>query len=178
MMILIVRPPRYSARGPFLNQAGGHDMSYLNSLRLHFAGSFQANVSTVNNDPGHYDNATFIPSYQQMQSPTFNPANGWFNPQGDAAWRLLGCAVTAAWTPAGAVAASDPVLQCIIADSDTQAPAKLCDLDPEQQLVSEIWGLQVRIADASGNALLSADYEPAAFMDIWDRAVGAESGGD
>jgi len=43
-------------------------VSYLNSTRLHFADRFQANVSTVNNDPGHFDNATFIPSYQAMMS--------------------------------------------------------------------------------------------------------------
>ncbi|HEX2834862.1 MAG TPA: hypothetical protein VHW00_17750 [Thermoanaerobaculia bacterium] len=150
-------------------------MSYLSPLRLHFAGKFQANVSTVNNDPGHYENATFQSSYQDMQSQS--AANGWFNPQGDATWRLLGCVVTAAWTPEGAVT-GDPVLQCIVADSDTQAPAKLVDLDTEQQLVSEIWGLQVRIADSNGNTLLLSDYEPAAFLDIWDRAVGQSTGGD
>jgi hypothetical protein len=42
---------------------GAIEMSYLNALRLHFAGQFQANPSTVNNDPGHFDNATFQPSY-------------------------------------------------------------------------------------------------------------------
>lgn len=153
-------------------------MSYLNALRLHFAGRFQANVSTVNNDPGHYDNATFIPSYQDMQGPRFNPPNGWFNPQGDAAWRLLGCTVTSAFIDGAPAGSSDPVLKCIVADSDSKAPAKLVDLDSEQQLVSEIWGLQVRIADANGHTLLQGDYEPAAFFDIWDRAIGASSGGD
>lgn len=150
-------------------------MSYLNALRLHFAGRFQANVSTVNNDPGHFDNAGFQPSYQQMQNAT--ALNGWFNPQGDAVWRLLGCRVTSAWTSAGEAAADDPVLACRVADSDSRAPAKLVDLDPEQQLVSEIWGLQVRIADANGNTLLRGDFEPAAFIDIWDRAT-ASAGGD
>jgi hypothetical protein len=153
-------------------------MSYLNPLRLHFAGRFQANISTVNNDPNHFYNAVFKPSYQDLAGPGFHPPNGWFSPQGDAAWRLLGCVVTAAWTPAGAVPQSDPVLQSIVADSDGQVPAKLCDLDPEQQLVSEIWGLQVRIADGSGNTLLLSDYEPAAFIDIWDRAQGQAAGGD
>ena len=44
-------------------------MSYLNALRLHFAGRFQANLSTVNNGPGHFDNAIFKPRYQDMQGP-------------------------------------------------------------------------------------------------------------
>ena len=153
-------------------------MSYLNPLRLHFAGQFQANVSTVNNDPGHFDNAGFQPGYQDMQGSGMNPPNGWFNPQGDAAWRFLGCTVTSAWQPSGAVPVSDPVLQCIVADSNTLAPAKLVDLDSEQQLVSEIWGLQVRIADTHGNTLLTGDFQPAAFIDIWNRATGSGSGGD
>lgn len=157
-------------------------MSYLNALRLHFAGRFQANVSTVNNDPGHFDNAIFQSAWQGLQGPNMNPPNGWFNPEGDAAWRLLGCAITAAWmptttSPSASVPASDPVLGYSVADSDGRVPAKLVDLDPEQQLVSEIWGLQVRIADANGNTLLLADYAPAAFIDIWDRAT-VSAGGD
>lgn len=158
-------------------------MSYLGALRLHFAGRFQANVSTVNNDPGHFDNAVFKPEYQQLQGVNFMAqANGWFNPEGDAAWRLLGCTVTSAWMPSGSsvsvsVPTSDPVLACIVADSDRLPPAKLCDLDSEQQLVSEIWGLQVRIADRQGNTLLCGDYDPAAFIDIWDRAT-VSAGGD
>jgi len=152
-------------------------MSYLNALRLHFAGLFQANISSVNNDPAHFYNATFKPEYQQPQGPNMDPPNGWFSPGGDAAFRLLGCKVTTAWMSSGKVTSSDPVLGYIIADSDTQAPAKLVDLDSEQQMASEIWGLQVRIADGGGNTLLRGDFEPAAFIDIWNRALGG-GGGD
>jgi len=151
-------------------------MSYLNALRLHFAGRFQANVSTVNNDPAHFDNAAFKSSYQNPQGPGMNPPNGWFNPQGDAAWRFLGCKVTAAWMSTGAVTSGDPVLGYIVADTDGRVPAKLADLDSEQQLVSEIWGLQVRIADTAGNTLMRGDFDPAAFADIWDRATGSGEG--
>ncbi|NKC10733.1 MAG: hypothetical protein GKR94_00560 [Gammaproteobacteria bacterium] len=151
-------------------------MSYLDPLRLHFAGQFQANVSTVNNDPGHFDNATFLQHYQKRQGPRMRPPNGWFNPEGDAAFRLLGCTVTSAWLPARAVDSSDAVLECIVADSDSAVAAKLVDLDSEQQLVSEIWGLEVRIADANGNTLMAGNYKPAAFMDIWDRATGGGNG--
>ncbi|MEP3331989.1 hypothetical protein [Sedimentitalea sp.] len=150
-------------------------MSYLNALRLHFAGQFQTNVSTVNNDPYHFYNATFKPEYQDMQGP--NMPNGWFNPEGDAAFRLLGCTINSAWMPSGEVGPSDPVLDHIIADSDEAAPAKIVDLDPEQQLVSEIWGLTVRIADGDGKTLMSGEFEPAAFIDIWSRAI-KQGGGD
>lgn len=145
-------------------------MSYLNPLRLHFAGRFQAAPSTVNNDPRHYDNATFKPEYQQM-------GPGAWNPRGDADWRLIGCPVTAAWHANGRPAGNDDVvLTCLIADSDRRVAAKLVDLDPQQQLASAIWGLEVRICDANGETLLRGQYETASFMDIWDQA--ASGGGD
>jgi hypothetical protein len=152
-------------------------VSYLGPLRLHFAGRFQAAVSTVNNDPAHYDNTTFAPSDQELEGPHGAPPNGWFNPRGDADWRLIGCKVTSAWLADGRpVQDGDPVLSMSIADSDRAAPAKLVDLDPCQQMVSTIWGLEMRIADRSGSTLLRGAYEPAAFFDIWARAAGG--GGD
>lgn len=140
-------------------------MSYLNPLRLHFAGQFQASVSTVNNDPDHYNNATFKPNYQQPGN-----ANGWWNPRGDGAWRLIGCHVTSAFMADGsAVGQADQIRMSLIADSDSKTSAKLVDLDPEQQLVSQIWGMEVRITDSAGNALVRGCYEPVGFMDIWKR---------
>ena len=145
-------------------------MSYLNPLRLHFFGRFQAAVSTVNNDPANFNNATFVTSDRE-------PPNGGWNPRGDADWRLIGCRITAAWLADGSKAGiDDPVLACSIADSDRRVPAKLVDLDPEQQLVSMIWGLEVRIADARGETLMRGEYAPAAFHDIWGRAVGRVAG--
>jgi hypothetical protein len=150
-------------------------MSYLHPPRLHFAGKFQAAVSTVNNDPTHFDNDHFQPSFQQPQSST--ALNGWWNPGGDGTWRLLGCRVTSARLADGSpAAADDPVLACFVADSDRAAPAKLVDLDPEQQLVSEVWGLEVRVCDAAGNTFVRGTFAPAAFADIWDRSAGG--GGD
>jgi hypothetical protein len=146
-------------------------MSYLNSLRLHFAGKFQAAPSTVNNDPVHFDNRTFIPSYQKFgtgQSP--RDVNGWWNPVGDAAWRLIGCRISAAWMKQAPAPASDPIHGCLIADSDRSVSAKLVDLDPEQQMVSEVWGMEIRICTENGTTLLRSHYKTAAFIDIWSRA--------
>ncbi len=151
-------------------------MSYLDPTRLHFAGQFQANVSTVNNDAYHFNNAAFEASWQDMQGAGMKPPNGWFNPQGDGAWRLLGCAITGAYLPSGVVR-DDPVLSCQVSDSDETAPGKLADLDPEQQLVSQIWGLTVRIADSGGNTLMEGQFEASAFFDIWDRGLKG-GGGD
>lgn len=145
-------------------------MSYLDPLRLHFAGTFQAAPSTVNNDPAHFDNATFLPRYQQYGP---GATDGWWNPRGNADFRLIGCRVTAAWF-GGAPVAGDQVLQCLVADSNTRVAAKLVDLDTEQQMVSEIWGLEVRICTADGTSLLKARFEPAAFADIWARFPGGQ----
>jgi hypothetical protein len=148
-------------------------MSYLNPLRLHFVGRFQAAPSTVNNDPDHYNNVTFQPSYQQLQGAQ---PNGWWNPEGDAAWRLFDCKVTTAWIGGAPAPQDDPIYSYRVADSDRTVAAKLVDLDPEQQLVSEIWGMQVRICRQNGTNLLRAHYRTAAFTDLWDRATGG--GGD
>ncbi len=146
-------------------------MSYLDPVRLHFAGRFQASPSTVNNDPVHFDTAHFDEKKYQARQSAEDPG-GWWNPGGDGAWRLLGCRVTSAWKSDGtAAAADDPVLQCLIADSDRKTTAKIVNLDSEQQLVSMIWGLEVRICTAEGSTLVHGRFEPAAFMDIWNRAV-------
>jgi hypothetical protein len=151
-------------------------MSYLNSLRLHFAGKFQAAPSTVNNDPLHFNNQTFQPSFQEPQTGNKpSQLNGWWNPGGDAAWRLIACKVTSAFVDNNPVPEGDPVSGCLIADSDLTVSAKLVDLDPEQQTVSEVWGMQVRICRPDGVNLLRGFYKTAAFIDIWDRAPG---GGD
>jgi hypothetical protein len=151
-------------------------MSYLDPPRLHFAGSFAATISTVNNDPAHFDNATFKPEYQQRMHQS--AWNGWFNPRGDGDWRLMGCKVTGAVMQDGSAVTDDPVLSCLVADSDRLPPAKIVDLDSEQQLVSTIWGLEMRVCDARGENLLRAPFEQAAFMDIWTRSIGSDGGGD
>ena len=146
-------------------------MGYLGPLRLHFAGRFQASVSTVNNDPIHFDNATFEPSFQELMGR--KEMNGWWNPDGEADFRLIGCAVTSAFLADGSPAPlDDPVRQMLIADSDRAAPAKLVDLDPCQQMASMIFGLEVRIADGTGATVARGAFEPAAFFDIWARAPG------
>lgn len=151
-------------------------MSYLGPLRLHFAGGFQAAVSTVNNDRTHFDNATFQPVFQQ-RGDNAHP-NGWWNPRGDGDWRLIGCTVRSAWMGDGTAAdADDPVLTMLIADSDRAAPAKLVDLDTDQQMVSTIWGLEMRICAPDGTTLVRGSFEPIGFMDIWVRSLSGKGSG-
>ncbi|CAN5820343.1 hypothetical protein BH11VER1_BH11VER1_35000 [soil metagenome] len=151
-------------------------MSYLSSpLRLHFGGRFQATVSTVNNDVRHFNNAKFKSNYQDRQAG--NQMNGWWNPDGDGVWRFLGCSIASAFMTDGtSVGSGDPVLTMSIADSDDSAPAKIVDLDPEQQLASTLFGLKVRIADSAGNTLMQGDFEPSAFTELWNKVQGPQGG--
>lgn len=148
-------------------------MSYLNTPRLTFSGQFQADPSTVNNDPLHYNNQTFQPSYQDYSSAT--DANGWWNPDGTGNWRFIGCKITSVTYQDG-TSTSDPLLDPIIGmsvmDTDSRTAGKIVDLDTQQQMVSELWGFIVRIVSQDGTTMMKGDYEVAPFINIWfNRSV-------
>lgn len=134
-------------------------MPYLESPRLHFAGRFQAAVSTVNNDPANY----------------LGPVqDGGWNPEGSGSWRLKDCRITALHSSHRGAPPADPISGGMVLDAGDRVSAKLVDLDPEQQLVSQIWGLRVRVADGDGRLMVAGSFVPAAFTDLWRRS---QSGG-
>lgn len=139
-------------------------MSYLDSPRLAFAGDFQADVSTVNNDVRHYDNATFEERFQRYsEGPT---ENGWWNPVGGAAFRLLNCRVRSATTVEGAPVEQDEVVGAVIGGSSDRVSAKMVDLDPQWQLSSQLWGLRIEVV-LRDEVLLGGHLRPEGFRDIW-----------
>ncbi len=141
-------------------------MSYLNSPRLTFAGEFQADPSTVNNDPAHFNNKTFKSSFQQYGAGT---KNGWWNPEGTGNWRLVGCKITSVTYLDGSSttnAKEDPVIGMNITDANSRVAGKLVDLDSQQQMVSAIWGLLIKIV-SNGKELMKGEYETASFTNIW-----------
>ncbi len=142
-------------------------MSYLSGPRLHFNGFFQADVSTVNNNVRYYDIAHFKPQYQMPSSSGVSPNGGW-QPEGTGIFRLVGCTITGGWLDGAAVTA-DPVLGMALESSDQRVSGKLVDLDPQQQLVSEIWGMAVRLTDAGNPAYFNGQYGVAAFNNAWAR---------
>jgi hypothetical protein len=140
-------------------------MSYLTPPRLTFTGNFQADVSTVNNDPRHFDNATFTSSFQEFRTP--EAQNGWWNPIGTGIFRLSGCRVQAAFGPDGE-APDDPVLGLLVGNAPDRPSAKIVDIDPEWQLASQIYGLSVSLIDPkTRRVVLVGDYEHAPFRDLW-----------
>jgi hypothetical protein len=144
-------------------------MTYLGWPRLHFYGKFQTDVSTVNNDPSHFNTAAYDPSWHL---PGAGASNGWWNPQGSGAWKLWDCSVTSVCYADGTYCDdpnTDPVVGAPFASAADRVSAKLVDLDPEQQMVSQIWGLHIAVGDAGAGNGFSGDFEPAAFSDIWIR---------
>lgn len=140
-------------------------MSYLDVPRIHFSGYFQADVSTINNDARHYDNSRFQKEYQDYR--VDGTDNNW-NPNGTGIFRFFGCTVTGAVlnlnnTPSY----SDPIIGITLENADRQPPAKIIDLDPQQQASSEIWALQVRLCNSKERAFFIGDMKPDGFMNLW-----------
>ncbi len=156
-------------------------MSYLDPVRLHFAGRFQADVSTVNNDPTHFNNATFKPEYQLPQESRLK-MNGWWNPDGSGSYRLVECKVRRVCYADGTFTESpgeDSTVGQWIADSNQRVAGKLVDLDPEQQIASQIWGMIVRLTADGQEDRFKGPFAVAPFSDIWwQRAQGQGAGGD
>jgi len=146
-------------------------MSFLNALRVHFAGGFEAAPSTVNNFVTHFNNATFQASFQV---PGSGPTSGEWNPEGDHHF-TFDCGVTTAHYGDGTAATgSDPILTLRVSDRGRlpgRNPAKIVDLDPQQQGVSMIFGLEVVIGALGAPPLLTATFAPAPFTDLWVRGT-------
>lgn len=152
-------------------------MSYLHSPRLIFTGDFKSDVSTVNNDPAHYNNQTFQPSFQEFgQSGT----NGWWNPEGGASFGFLDCwirQITLADGTTQVATADDIILGQPVGDFGDRATGKMVDLDPQEQGSSELWAVTLRIGRAD-EELLRGDVKPTAFRDLQRRQhAGAQVNG-
>ncbi|MCA1185124.1 MULTISPECIES: ferritin-like domain-containing protein [unclassified Saccharopolyspora] len=154
-------------------------MTYLGHPRLNFAGTFQSDAATVNNAQPYFDNDLFEPRFHwRMKLPD---VNGLWNPGGSNALRLHDLRITSACYADGRTLTSkadDPALEGTVRDDDLRANGKFVDLDPENQLVSEIYGLRMRLLDAAGDQLLKADYAVAAMDEMWMRATLPSGRGD
>ena len=160
-----------NADGQCSASAAKSEASYLSVPRLTFAGYFQADVATGNNDPEHFDSNAWRTSYNR-QEPSQVDGGGWCavtraqlslawlrrNPQGTLAFRFVDCKITSLTHADGRVdtydqtqapAQVDPLLNGFVEDSGDTVAAKIVDLDPEFQLmVSQIWGMKIGIEGA------------------------------
>ena len=95
-------------------------MSYLGVPRPVFSGRFQADPSTVNNDPEHF-NAGRSARLPVALGPNMNPPNGWWNPDGSGAWRFYGCTVQRVYYGDGSWCdnkAEDPIVGASLASNE------------------------------------------------------------
>lgn len=134
-------------------------MSYLDVPRLHFAGTFVANPSTINNDPANYDPARAGISSTSPTSPGL--ALSW-NPYGDHSWGIS-ATVTSFVDSSGTVhTGGDPLIGATFGSNPKQNnPPKLVDLDTEQQGVTRLFGLNLQLTLTGGST--------PSFQGPWDN---------
>ncbi len=141
-------------------------MAYLHAPQLVFSGDFLSDVSTVNNDPAHYNNATFKPNFQE---PGIGATNGWWNPEGGAIFDLRNCTVQQVTMPGdkqSADATQDLVIGQIVGGPGDKATGKMVDLDPQEQGSSELWTVTLRIYTPDNELLLQGDLSATPFRDL------------
>ncbi|MET3131336.1 hypothetical protein AAKU55_001598 [Oxalobacteraceae bacterium GrIS 1.11] len=134
-------------------------MSYLDLTRLNFKGFFQADVSSINNTIQNYDITTFDPTVSPLA----------WNPVGTGSFRLLDCRISGGAIDGVAVTVADPGLGVTLENAAMRVAGKLVDLDPQQQMVSQIWGMKVRLAIGENLTVFNGEYLPAAFTNVWGR---------
>ena len=145
-------------------------MSYLDTPRLHFAGTFTADPSTINNDINN-----------------FNPAN-WnnldvsWNPYGSHKWTIQ-CAVTGFVDQNGkfyGAKSSDSLIGASVQSvaGSSGASAKLVDLDVDQQGRTRLYGLNVQVTAAGSTAALVQGHfeDTATLLNLWFGRVPARRG--
>lgn len=144
-------------------------MSYLDYPRLHFSGGFIADPSTINNTPNNYDSR--LDEIKELEL--------YWNPNGTGIFDLQNCVVTKVVYGPGEET-TDPTVDPIIGKSVTavysKAAPKMVDLDPDQQNVSEIWGLSLQVAGLGPNPssiqnFVRGDYIEGPFNAIWLQSL-------
>lgn len=152
-------------------------MSYLDVPRIHFSGDFLADPSTLNNGAGSCCN---LNSRRPPNECNYNNAGtaqvpGW-NPTGQHFFAFRTVTVRRALDAKGAVKSSAGD-DAVVGSTVSSSLARLVDLDQAVQSVSQIWGLDVTVADSSGNGF-TGTMSTATLRDLWSlRAPGGFAGG-
>lgn len=136
-------------------------MSYLSPNRFTFTGTFQADVATVNNYTWNYGE--------------HSPIAPVWNPDGTGRWKFQGCTVQSAFQ-SGASEPGDPIVNMTLASVPDPVEAKLVDLDPQQQMVSEVWGMKLSLGEPGTANSFTGNFRVAAFCDGFGRNPGLGQG--
>ncbi|RAJ04246.1 hypothetical protein LX64_03126 [Chitinophaga skermanii] len=147
-------------------------MSYFDRTHLVFSGDFLSDVSTVNNDPAHYNNATFKPEYQIPREQGSPIMNGWWNPVGGANFIFQNCNVQMVSMNDGNIKddpTGDFVVGAFITGPSGRNTGKMVDLDPQEQGTSELWAIKFRLVTCANELLFEGDLKPTPFRDLQYR---------
>ena len=139
--------------------------------RIGFSGLFRSDVSTVNNDPRNFDTENF----KLVDELIFNSGYAGWNPRGTASFLFRDVSITEACPLVGFCNTVDGVVGEALDTGVSRVSAKMVDLDPENQMTSTLFGLRlaIRSYDAyQGPTLVSGDFKPAAFSEIWQNRQG------
>ncbi|MGB3183810.1 MAG: hypothetical protein WBB45_20625 [Cyclobacteriaceae bacterium] len=149
-----------------------YPQDYLSSSAIIFSGDFQSDVSTVNNDVRHYDNATFEKRFQEPKEG--DVMNGWWNPKGGAIFRFLNATVTRCLDKNGDDVSGSPLLGNQVTNAGDRSGGKMVDLDPQMQMTSEIWGVRISIVAADGTICMEGRLMHTGFRDLQTRQLEAK----
>ncbi|MGC4035751.1 MAG: hypothetical protein QM764_07300 [Chitinophagaceae bacterium] len=130
-------------------------MSYLDIPRIHFAGRFFTDPSTVNNDPTHYNDDVTKPS-------------PWQNPIGQHRFEFRDCKIMSAVGANGFIT-DDTIIGTNIITTNQPESARIVDLDVYQQAVSTLYGMQLQLQ--VGNAVITGLLDPAELNLVWINCV-------
>jgi hypothetical protein len=138
-------------------------MSYLNTPRICFLGTFIAGGPTRNNLLAALDNPAIL-----GQNPNWD-----FMPLANGDFKLVDCKVVAAWDANGVLiidSATDPLI-----GADVHGTGKMADLDPEHRRVTDLVGMDFSIAladDGSSEAPVSVNgrLEVTQLRDYWESS--------
>ena len=133
--------------------------SYLDPPFISFLGQFYTNPGTLNN---------FISNYNLN-----NTVTPWWNPQGVNYMRLLPSPASSALSPSlGWLSPANASLDCALSASLSSSPsptAKLVDIDPDDQFISQIFGMVLTLALPNG-AAVSGAWAPSGLRGQWFAA--------
>jgi hypothetical protein len=135
-------------------------MSYLDVPRIHFAGGFWADPSTVNNVDTNF-------------APSAAPAPLW-NPAGTHWFYFDTCTIRSGVDQTGKpllTSADDPIIGATIESTNIPQFARLVDLDVDWQIASQIWGLSLKI-NVPGVGDQTGTMVAATMRNLWIRVPG------
>src|SRR6185295_10115195 len=140
-------------------------MSYLDTPRLHFSGTFMANPSTINNNNTNY-------GYNPGAQNPINIALNW-NPYGSHAF-TISANVTSFVDSSGQLHTSgDPLIGASFESyvPDGSSWAKIVDLDTDQQGVTRYFGLNLNLTlkNSETPALQGVWQNGGTLVNLWTR---------